>query len=140
MATHTLTEGLQQALAGAEPGDVFELEGEHTLDETELHVPVTLRGGVLLGTGARVLKIFADVVLEDLEVRNPQGHGIVSLGGSPQLRGLTLSVGGTALACGKTASVTLQKCTVQSASTGLTVQDDARVFAEGERFGFGSSR
>lgn len=130
MTTRTLTEGLQQALADAQPGDVFVLEGEHTLDEVELHVPVTLRGGTLVGTGQRVLKIFADVVLEDLEVRNPKGHGIVSLGGAPELRGLTLTVGGTALACGKTAAVTLQRCTVRGASTAMTVQDDARVFAE----------
>ena len=121
---------LAEAVAQAQPGDVFELQGQVTAGRTELHVPVTLRGGVLLGSEAQLLRLYADVTLDGVTVQNPHGHGVVCMAGIPELLDLRIDVNGTGIACGATAAPRVLRAKIVRCAIGMTIQDDARPYVE----------
>lgn len=121
---------LADAVAQAQPGDVFELRGQVSAGRTELRVPITLRGGVLLGTEVVLLRLLADVTLDGVTIQNPHGHGVVCMAGIPELLDLRIDVNGTAIACGATAAPRVLRTKIVRCAIGMTVQDDARPYVE----------
>jgi hypothetical protein len=121
---------LAEAIAQAQPGDVIELRGQVTAGRTEITTPVTLRGGVLVGTEVVLLRLLADVTLDGVTIQNPHGHGVVCMAGIPELCDVRLDVKGTAIACGATAAPRVLRTKILRCAIGMTVQDDARPYVE----------
>ncbi|MCK6524821.1 right-handed parallel beta-helix repeat-containing protein [Myxococcota bacterium] len=121
---------LADAVAQAQPGDVFELRGQVTAGRTELHVPITLRGGTLVGTEVVLLRLLTDVTLDGVTIQNPHGHGVVCMAGIPELVDLRIDVNGTAIACGASAAPRVLRTKILRCAIGVTVQDDAKPYIE----------
>gem|GEM_PF-6666638 len=122
---------LIQAVARLEEGGTIIVEGQITTSPVQIRKPLTIQGGTVVGEGAIVFGLHADVVLDSVEVRNPAGHGVVCMAGSPQLRDVTVRVTKTGIACGGTSAPFLERCEIPGCAIGLTAQDDAAPVVNG---------
>ncbi len=122
---------LIRAVARLDEGGTIIVDGEITTSPVQIRKALTIRGGTVVGDGAIVFGLHADVVLDSVEVRNPAGHGVVCMAGAPQLRDLTVRVAKTGIACGGSAAPILERCEVPGCAIGLTAQDDAAPVVNG---------
>ncbi len=121
---------LSAAVEEATDGDTIVLHGRVESEPVQIRKALCITGDTLVGTGPVVMGIHADAEIRELRIENPNGHGLVCMAGSPQMKALVLHVGMTAFACGREGSPSIKNCRIETCSIGLSVQDDASPIVE----------
>jgi len=86
--------------------------------------PVQITGGTLRAQGGWALIIGADVVLADVRIENPTGHGVRIVAGAPVLSNVELAVQGVAGVCEGQSRPQLRRVVVVGAENGWLLRED----------------
>ncbi len=122
---------MSEALTAAKDGDTIHIEGRLESPHVRVEKEITLTGDTLVGLDPVAIGLFASATISGLRVENPQGHGVVSMAGTPLIEEVTLHVGQTAFACGSNAAPTIRRCAVETCRVGLSAQDTAAPDVQG---------